>query len=283
MAKTEQNPKPIVERNPELTVVATYRRTIGASLERVWENVLDWEHLPWVHAGSFAEIKCIDAGLFGWRAEVIYPGGVIRSEIALTTDFEASQYVTRVLDGPGAGGEIWTKLTVEDDRATRIVVDFCMDIPESVDPKAIGDGYLALYRGLWNEDEEMMQMRQVELDRLADGKSLASNSLDLGSLEEVRARLPIELEFAGGRYRVLDIDGDLRVHSLVCPHSLGPLRPCDDQPEQLICPWHGYRFEYRTGKSCDGRGLRLPRPPELSVDPETMRVQLIRGENLESQ
>ena len=34
---------------PGLTSVATYRRRIGASLERVWENVHDWEHLPWLH------------------------------------------------------------------------------------------------------------------------------------------------------------------------------------------------------------------------------------------
>ena len=55
-------------RNSDLTVVATYRRAIGASLERVWENVLDWEHLPWLHSGSFADIKCLDAGDWGWRA-----------------------------------------------------------------------------------------------------------------------------------------------------------------------------------------------------------------------
>ena len=39
---------------PELISVAVYRRRIGASLERVWENVRDWEHLPWLHRQSFA-------------------------------------------------------------------------------------------------------------------------------------------------------------------------------------------------------------------------------------
>jgi hypothetical protein len=28
--------------------VATYERTVRASLDRVRENVLDWEHLPWL-------------------------------------------------------------------------------------------------------------------------------------------------------------------------------------------------------------------------------------------
>jgi hypothetical protein len=55
-------------RDSDLTTVATYRRTIGASAERVWENVLDWEHLPWLHSGSFSDIVCNGAGEWGWRA-----------------------------------------------------------------------------------------------------------------------------------------------------------------------------------------------------------------------
>jgi len=46
--------------SPGLDRVATLRRTIGASLERVWENVFDWEHLPWLHRQDFASIDLID-------------------------------------------------------------------------------------------------------------------------------------------------------------------------------------------------------------------------------
>ena len=42
--------------SPPLTRVAVYRRTIAASLERVRENVHDWEHLPWLHRESFSSI-----------------------------------------------------------------------------------------------------------------------------------------------------------------------------------------------------------------------------------
>ncbi len=41
------------------TSVGFYRRTIRASLSRVWENVLDWEHLPWLHRSSFSDIKLL--------------------------------------------------------------------------------------------------------------------------------------------------------------------------------------------------------------------------------
>jgi nitrite reductase/ring-hydroxylating ferredoxin subunit len=40
------------------------------------------------------------------------------------------------------------------------------------------------------------------------------------------------------------------------------------------CPWHGYRFDLRTGLSADGRGLRLAPAPEVRVDPGTGAVRL---------
>ncbi len=52
------------------TRVAVYRRTIRASLARAWENVLDWEHLPWLHRSAFSDIEHIDSGAWGWRARV---------------------------------------------------------------------------------------------------------------------------------------------------------------------------------------------------------------------
>ena len=46
----------------------TYKRTLPVSLERMYENALDWEHLPHLHASSFSSLQCLDAGAWGWRA-----------------------------------------------------------------------------------------------------------------------------------------------------------------------------------------------------------------------
>ena len=35
--------------------VGTYRRVLPISIERMYENTLDWAHLPYVHSTSFAE------------------------------------------------------------------------------------------------------------------------------------------------------------------------------------------------------------------------------------
>ena len=46
----------------ELSLAAVYDRTVAASLERVWENVHDWEHRPFLHARAFADIELEEAG-----------------------------------------------------------------------------------------------------------------------------------------------------------------------------------------------------------------------------
>jgi nitrite reductase/ring-hydroxylating ferredoxin subunit len=269
-----------LSRNSELEIVATYRRAIRASLERVWENVLDWEHLPWLHSESFSDIRCLDAGRWGWRAEVQYPGSDVRSNIELSTDIDANRYVTRVLDGPGSGGEIWTTLSPAGGHVTDIVVEFCVSVLPGANSKSLGDGYLALYERLWDEDETMMQQRQAELDRRGEGSETSSaqpagKPIVLGTVEEVRSVLPLRVDALGARVRIIEIDGEWVLHSLTCPHSLGPLDDSEVIDGKVTCPWHGYQFDLASGRSCDGRRLRLSCPVDLEIDHAGDQVRLI--------
>lgn len=47
----------------------SYQRRMPVSLARMYENALDWEHLPWLHSSSFSSIHCIENGDWGWRAK----------------------------------------------------------------------------------------------------------------------------------------------------------------------------------------------------------------------
>jgi hypothetical protein len=135
--------------NKSLTLVATYRRTIHASLERIWENVLDWEHLPDL-----------------WRARVVLAPAEKQREaiIAIQTDRLNFRYWSRTLTGQGAGGEILTYLTPRDERMTDIVVEFRTPFVAPAQADALGTAYLRFYERLWNEDERMMLRRQMLLD-----------------------------------------------------------------------------------------------------------------------
>ena len=53
---------------PFLDPAMTYWREVGVGIERIWENVLDWEHLPVLHETSFNAVELIEIGDWGWRA-----------------------------------------------------------------------------------------------------------------------------------------------------------------------------------------------------------------------
>lgn len=108
-----------------LTHVATYARTIGASVERIWENALDWEHLPWLHRSSFTRVTLLERGPDFWRARLAMRAPLARSTVLeLRTERPRLAYVTRTLEGAGAGTEIRTQLEPACERRTRIAVAF---------------------------------------------------------------------------------------------------------------------------------------------------------------
>jgi len=262
--------------DPIRTCVSVYRRTVAASMERVWENVHDWEHLPWLHNGSFSSIELEDSGPWGWRARIgLQPPGAGEILLELVLDDSGDRYVSRTLAGPGAGTEIWTRLNAEGAHSTRVEVEFHVPgvPPERVE--STGAAFVALYTRLWDEDEAMMRERTLQLQaRAAPPSAPSESSQDLGSLTALRARLPRVVEYGAHRFRIVEVGDELAVHAVVCPHLLGPLDACEVKGGRIRCPWHGFEFDIRTGRSSDGRGLRLRPAPRLEIDRERDRVHL---------
>ena len=259
----------------ELDKVATYRRTVHASTERVWENVHDWEHLPWLHRESFCAIEPLDRGDWGWRARIgLQPASEGRSiELELVLEPDEPRYVSRTLSGPGAGGEIWTRVEALDADRTAIEVEFWLSDVRPEESEALGAGFVKLYTRLWDEDEAMMERRTEQLARLGS-RRLQRNDASLGPLDVLRTRLPLVVAHAGRDWRIVEVAGQLFAHATVCPHLLGPLEHAALDGGCVVCPWHGYRFDVVSGRSADGQRLRLPAAPRVVIDPETSEVRL---------
>ncbi len=260
---------------PGLTEVAVYRRRIGAGLERVWENVLDWEHLPWLHSSSFASIEALEADRDGWRARVGIGAGdaTLTIEIDLRAERERGRYLTATVGGFGTGTEIWTELAVASENETDIEVRFRVPDVAMSEVERVGASYLELYDRLWDEDEVMMQHRAAMLGLLAsDRRSPAS--IDLGPREAVLAKVPFVVDLGGLPYRVVAVDGELLAHPTICPHALGPLDAGAVIDGRVRCPWHGYEFDLRSAASCDGRKLRLGAMPAVRLEKDRVRLEL---------
>ena len=158
----EAQPLRSLDRHDELVLASVYEREVTSSIEGVWENVFDWEHLPWLHSQSFDSIELREAGEWGWHADVGFPGGAT-AEIELVVNHPASCYVARTRSGSGAAVEIWTTLDSVAADATAIRVEFWVPPQPEEQLEQIGNALRAGYTGLWDQDEEMMIVRDLSL------------------------------------------------------------------------------------------------------------------------
>jgi nitrite reductase/ring-hydroxylating ferredoxin subunit len=219
-------------RQAEPVHVGRYVRDLGASLTRMFENALDWEHLPHLHAESFAGIRLIQADATGWRAEATLPG----DDRPLTLDLRLTDagWVTRNSRAGELLSEIRTAAQATGERSCRVTVDFYVPGLPGTQRAAVGAYYERLYAKLYDEDEAMMIARQAAIDTRAATR--------------------------GGWRTVRLADGE---HALprACPHLGLPLDAEPDAQGVVTCPWHGYRFDVRTGRCVSGQscaGWKVP-------------------------
>ncbi|WP_310498391.1 Rieske (2Fe-2S) protein, partial [Sandarakinorhabdus sp.] len=173
---------------------------------------------------------------------------------------DTSQYRVVTEAGPGATSEIRVAVKETAPHAAHVHVEYHVPISDPDLLAMIGKGFVAIYKQLWDEDEAMMQAREAALAR----RPRAPDALDLGPLAELA--LPMDFDLGSGCFRLVRHDGALVAHSRICPHWLGPLAGEPDAQGTLTCPWHGYRFDMVTGRSADGRGLRLAPGPAIRIE-----------------
>ncbi len=246
-----------------LRLAGTYRRRVNASLERIWENVFDWEHLAHLHDGSFSDCALVDSGPWGWRVDLTARGGTPQ-RIELRADRAAGRYVSTTIGGTTKGTEIRVALEPIATMLVDVTVEF--HLPESRLDRlaALGEAYSAVYARLWDEDEVMMQERERALVR-RKAPDRTAPPLDLGDEPSVRARLPVQFELGGTIFRLVDHEGMLFAHSTVCPHWLGPLDGTVVADGSIRCPWHGYVFDVVDGRCRSHPALNLATAPSVRL------------------
>lgn len=245
-----------------LCLAGTYRRTVAASVARIRENVLDWEHLPALHASSFAACELVDADAAGWRIRITNAGSATPQILKLDMAADTSRYRVTTEAGPGATSEIRVSVTPHGPHESGVVVEY--HVPET-DPARlakIGESFVAIYTRLWDEDEAMMVAREAAL--APRPRQPAPQRLDLDAAATID--VPMLFDFGPGRFRLVRHQGALLAHSATCPHWLGPIDGDIDAQGCVTCPWHGYRFDVTTGRSADGRGLRLAPAPAIRIE-----------------
>lgn len=224
--------------------VGTYTRPLPVSLERMYENALDWQHLPHLHASSFTEIECLHSGGWGWRARVKDHKDRV-SLLELCLERERRRWITRNLEGPNEGAEIWSHVFVTAPRQMDIVIDYFVPGVAKQEREKVGKAYARAYELLYDEDVFMMTERQ----RLIDQRLNSMRSEEVWQCQIPLAdELPMRVEFSSREFLINHLNGKWVVYPAVCPHQLGPLTGDIDCAGQVTCPWHGYTFDIATGQ-----------------------------------
>jgi nitrite reductase/ring-hydroxylating ferredoxin subunit len=75
---------------------------------------------------------------------------------------------------------------------------------------------------------------------------------------------------AGDRwYALANVDGVLHALDNNCPHNGGPLGKGYLVGQELVCPWHCWRWDVTSGRNTDpGTNWRVPRMPVRVVGDE---------------
>lgn len=65
-----------------------------------------------------------------------------------------------------------------------------------------------------------------------------------------------EFEADGRLFCVANVGGTIAVLSGVCPHEEGPLGEGMIEGNCVVCPWHSYAFDVRTGANSEEPDLK---------------------------
>jgi phenylpropionate dioxygenase-like ring-hydroxylating dioxygenase large terminal subunit len=263
MPTSQMNAKVLNPNSLNLVQVAVYDRLIDAPLNRAWENVLDWAHLPYLHETTFDYAELQDAGDWGWRT---WSNASHTDHIELTVS-DTDSYVARSYQSGQQVSEIWTTLTAHGDQ-TKVHVEFHFPDVDTEIVDTMGAAILSLYTRLWDEDEQMMRQRHTRLLEKRAEESEANLGSEADVLQHLKAGGRLLFQIQKREYQLREVDGALIAHSSICPHRLGPLADADISTGKLRCPWHGYEFDLQSGNCISPKDADC----HLAPAPELCRV-----------
>ena len=71
----------------------------------------------------------------------------------------------------------------------------------------------------------------------------------MATLDELPPGGSMEVEHEGRIYALFHVDGVISAIDGICPHQGGPLADGALEGTTVSCPWHGWQFDVRTGKT----------------------------------
>ncbi len=95
----------------------------------------------------------------------------------------------------------------------------------------------------------------------------------VASRDEVPAGQGRVVETAGKTIALFNVGGTFYAIDYVCIHRGGPLGEGDLEGTVVVCPWHAWRWDVRTGANADNPAVTIPCFP-VAVDGADVFVEM---------
>ncbi len=243
--------------------ICKFKTTIKSNKIRMFENVLDWEHLPHVHPTSFTSIKLLEKENTSLRCKVgLWPPFLgLNQEIYMRSSMRRNIWTVNVRKGFMKGLCVHSKM--KELHGDEISVDIDFYIPKEKFYYYLLSPLLWLsYLKIYKEDSDMMIERQAQLDKFKNSSLEGRNIIELGTKEKVIEKLPFSFDLKGHKFALDYLDGKLRAYDVICPHMLRDLSDVKVKNGEITCPWHDYSFSLKTGCS-RSNDLKLKNAPKI--------------------
>jgi nitrite reductase (NADH) small subunit len=102
------------------------------------------------------------------------------------------------------------------------------------------------------------------------GKNVCMPFVKVGALAALPPGQVMEAEVGGNTYVVCNAGGELYAYDGVCPHAGGPLGQGALDGNILVCPWHAWEYDCRTGVNDYDESVTLTPFPVKSQDGEIL-------------
>ena len=76
-----------------------------------------------------------------------------------------------------------------------------------------------------------------------------------------------------GSYAICNVGGELHALEGICPHAGGPLGQGNMVGDALMCPWHAYEFDPRSGENLDNPLMRVANVP-VKVEGDDILIEV---------
>ncbi|HLC42929.1 MAG TPA: Rieske 2Fe-2S domain-containing protein [Methylomirabilota bacterium] len=94
----------------------------------------------------------------------------------------------------------------------------------------------------------------------------------VATIDEIPSGQGKVFEVNGLSVAVFNVNGRFFASSSVCPHEDGPLGDGTIEGDAVVCPWHGFDFDLKTGACLVDPELKVPIYP-TKVDGKDILVQ----------